>query len=199
VKFNFNFADFGKRQTIVGQRESALGKGEGIISLFVLETRKACFLFSFHTAKESPKRFINSFQNVLRNLAVNVFIFGISFFNFLELIRLVVVIQRDSVEFVGITTFLQTRIKQITAKLKRIYEFGCLCLTRKNAEFICFCYNLISHFAFAQFKSEIGKSWKGISRSFSTRFYFTTNTKQNTQWNALYPPPNRNGLEVVLG
>ena len=132
MKFDFNFSDFGKRQFIIGKSESTLSESKGIVSSFVLKTRETSLTFlRSYTAKEALKGFLNSFENILRNLTVNVFIFGIRFFNVAELVSLVVIVQRNSIEFVGIPPFLQTCIVQITAQIERSFEFGYLSLTWK--------------------------------------------------------------------
>lgn len=197
VKFNFNFSDFGKSQTIVRNRESALSEGKGIVSLFVLKTRKASFTLSgLHTAKESLKSLINSFENVLRNLAVNAQVFGIGNFYFGKLVGLVVVIQRNAIEFVSITTLLQTCIKQISTQIERIYEFGCLCLTRKNAKTKVFNYNRFSHCFLLILKSISVRLGIGFALLFPTASILpqtqnkihkgtrlsTTNFKANWKW-----------------
>lgn len=135
VKFDFKFSNLGKRQSVIGNREPALSKGQGIVTASVLKSRKTGFSFlRFYSTKEILKGFLNPFQNVLRDLRMNVFIFGIGFFDFLELIGLVVIVQRNSIKFVGISSLLKRCVIQISAQIERLFEFGYLCLARKNAK-----------------------------------------------------------------
>ena len=146
VKFDFNFSGFGKLKSVVSQRESALSKSKGIISLFILKSRKASLAFlRFYTPKETLKRFIGTLQNVLANLTVNIFVFWIRFLNFFELVSLVVIVKRNSIEFVGVMPFSQSRIVEKSTQIERIFKFGCLSLTRKNAKAKSFLYSRFIH------------------------------------------------------
>jgi len=122
-KFKFDGADFREGEFISGQRESALRETKTVETICTFESWKAR-LALFNSLKECFEGLINSFQNVLQNLRVNVFVFRISLLDFFELICLGLVIQRNSVKFVGISAFLQSGIVKISTKIKSFFKSG---------------------------------------------------------------------------
>jgi len=200
MKFDSDFADFGKPETIVSQRESALRIGKRIVSALRLKTRETRFTtFLLNFAEKGLKCKVYSFENVLRYLTMNVLIFGISFFNFFKLVGLVAIIQRKTIEFVGISPLLQSRIVKKSTQIKSIYEFGGLCLTRKNAEFIGLSYTEIIHL----FSIQLENTLAGIEKYYRLSqccFHYTPKPKQNTRVDTPYiHHPHRARLGSGIG
>ena len=120
-KFEFNRSDFRERQLISRQRETALRKTKTVESVLTFETRKTCLTF-FGAAVKSLETFVQSFQNVLQNLRVNLFIFGIGLLNFFELVGLIVIVQRNAIQLISIAAFLKRGVIQISAEIQSLFK-----------------------------------------------------------------------------
>ncbi len=119
---------------------------ETIKEILSFEAREARFNALFYATKETLKTFIQSFQNVLANLRVNVFVFGISRFNFGKLVGLVVVVQRYAIELVSLFSFGKCGVIQISAKKQSLLKFLGLSFAWEDSELERFCYTIFSHF-----------------------------------------------------
>lgn len=190
MKFNFQFSDFRKRQIIIVQTESALSECKRIISKLSLKSWKASRMCQFDSAKETLEGFVESFQNVLQNLRMNFFIFRIGKFYIGKLVGLVVIVERNFIQLVGFSALLQSRVIEKSAKVKRRSEFGCLCLTRKDAQLVCSLYIEFIHFAIANSNSNFGRLGKIVSAiSQAVSILSQTKEKPTTQKERAYPSP----------
>lgn len=115
-------SDFGKLKFVACQSESALRKTERIKEVFAFESWKASFQAFFHSAEKGFESFVQSFQNVLQNLAVNRFKVISNGFNLSELIGLLDIRNADAIQFPRITAFLQTCVVKFAAKVERLLK-----------------------------------------------------------------------------
>lgn len=119
---NLDRSDFGKFKFVACQSESALRKTERIKEVFAFETRKASFHAFFNSTEKGLESFVQSFENVLQNLAVNCFKVISNGFNLSELVGLLEIRNADSIQFPSISAFLQTCIVKFAAKVKRLVK-----------------------------------------------------------------------------
>ena len=99
----------------------------------------------FDTTEKRLESFVEPFQNILKYLAVDILQIISDFLDLRKLVGLVIVIQRNMIDFVGIAPFLKRGIIKFAAKIDSIIEFGGLRFTRKDAEFEGFLYDCFSH------------------------------------------------------
>lgn len=123
-------ADLGKRQLVALKIETLLRIGEGIIARLGTKARVARFCARLHTAKESDKRFVETAQSVLSNLAINHRNICVHLSHIRQFAALFGVAHRLACYAVGISSVLQSGIVQITADTKRSLKdlsctFGC--------------------------------------------------------------------------
>lgn len=176
-QFDFQFSDFRKLEFVSRKIESALSVAKTIESVLSLETRKTCFLLSFNATEKALKRLVKSFQNVLQNLAVNVFVFGIGLLYRRKLFVLVKAIDVDSIDCPSITSFLKSGIIELTTKIESIFKFSGLRFTWRNSELVG--YNCRSH---NQILNQFGcdRSTEKFAPSPCFDFNYTTNSFHNS-------------------
>jgi len=126
--------NLGQSQLTVCKSKAGLSVGEGIVSLARAETGKACFLFSlFNSAKEVLKSLIESAENILQDLAVNLVKFWTGFFDFRQLILLVNITNSLALALVRISSLLQACIVEFAQQSKRSIHARYLCVRRNDA------------------------------------------------------------------
>ena len=145
-KFNFDGADFRERQLVSRQRKTALRKAKAIEAVLSFEARKTSLTF-FSATKERLESFVQSFQNVLQNLRVNIFVFGIGSLNFGKLVGLVVVIQRNAIQLVSISAFRERGIIDVSTQIESLFKIRLDNFRGfADAKLVGFLYDVISDF-----------------------------------------------------
>jgi len=136
VKFDFDFADFGKLQLSIFERKAGLRVGEAVVTRMRAKTREAWLLSCFYSTKESLKCFVETAQNILQDLAVNACKFGTHLFDFRQLILLVKVADRLTLKFVGFSSFLKRSIVEFTADIQSLLKPCALSMRREDSVLI---------------------------------------------------------------
>jgi len=104
---------------IMGNAESALRKGEGVIPVLALETRKARgFCMFSHTAKEGIECQINAYCNILQDLGMNSSQGRTFLFQDGKRVLLLKTGERDTIPFIGGLTHLQ----QVVIEPKTLFK-----------------------------------------------------------------------------
>jgi REP-associated tyrosine transposase len=111
-------SDFRQVKLVALKPESALWIGEGIETRGRLESRiPRCFSI-LHPTKESLEGLIHTAKGILKNLAVNGAYVLTDFFNRWQLYSLSVIVDRKSVDLIGVAPFLQRRIVKLAANIQ---------------------------------------------------------------------------------
>lgn len=148
VELDPHVPDFRQTQLAVSHREAGLRVGEGIVALARAKAREARLAVTLsHPAKEVLKCLIESAENILQHLAMNVVKFGASFFDFRQLVSLFGVANRLAFKAVCIVPFLQSRVVKFAAKREGIIQASGLRLARVDAIAKTSEYDLFSHAA----------------------------------------------------
>lgn len=174
VQFDFNASDFGKMKFIIDDFESALNVTKRIVTTMRFEARETNFGIALSgAAEETVKRFAQSAQSILQNLAIHIFKFRTVNFNQWKLNSLRVKVNRNAVEFPSITAFLESGVIQFSTQIQSLNKLSLNGFARRQFEFVTF------HYFY--FRQAIG----GLQ-------------KPNTQRNTPFPPNLKANLEVVL-
>lgn len=187
-KFYFERSEFGKRHFVSRQRKTTLRKGKAVVSADTSESRKARFLTFFHAIEKSLKGKVNPFQNILQNLRMNFFVFGVRLFNCRQLVLLVLIIYRNAIDLIRFFAFLQSGIIQIFAKAQSIIEFLRLSFIRFEGKAKGF-YNCFRHSNQPLFDS-VFRGALNPQNSLCLDFYYTPNRFHNSILN------NNLGLDI---
>ena len=147
VQLDSHIADFRQAQLVAFEREAGLSVGETVVTLPRSESWESCFLFRLHATKETVKRLLYPLENILQYLRVNARNIWANLFDVGQLVRLCNVAHRLMLKAIGITAFLQTRVVEFAAQVKRRFKFRHLSMRRIDAVFICFApyYSFVSH------------------------------------------------------
>lgn len=120
-----NRSDFREHQPISDEFESALRKTKTVESFGGFESWKTRFFAAFNSSEKRFESFINSFENVLQDLAVYFGQIVSNVFDVRKLIRLVKIVERNSIQFESIAPFLQSRIIQLTTQTQTAIQLTC--------------------------------------------------------------------------
>ena len=145
VQLDSHVSDFRQSQLAIAERKAGLSIGERIVSPVRTKAWEACLIFSFHATKESVKRFFNSLQNVLQDLAVDIRNIITNLLDVGELVRLPGVAHGLSFKPVCVSPLLQARVIEFTAKRKCAVQSRSLRARREDAILEGFEYYLFSH------------------------------------------------------
>ena len=175
VQFDSHISNFRQAQLAIIHTEAGLSIGERIISLMRTEARKTCFLLCLDAPKESIKRFLHSFENILQDLTVDARDIFTNLFDVWQLIRLLNVADRLSFKPVGVASFLQTRVVEFAQQSKRSIHARSLSARRKQPILIGFslCYIFVSHVCHVSIVSGTGESRNAVDSSVSARLHST--------------------------
>ena len=110
----------------MSKTKSYLPIGEAGKPAGTFETRITWLFALFYSSEKGFHCLVNPSEGFLEHLAVNSSVFRSKFFDFWELVRLVVVGDGLLLQFVGFASFLKTCVVQLTAKRKSFYQ--CLLL-----------------------------------------------------------------------
>jgi putative transposase len=111
--------NFRQVKLVAFETKAALRIGEGIVPRSGLESRIPRRFAILHAAKEGVEGLIHAAQGVLKNLAMNPAHVLTDLFDLRKLDGLGVIIDRNAVDPVGVTTFLQGGVVQLAAKVER--------------------------------------------------------------------------------
>ena len=121
-------ADFAQMQLVACETETALRVDERIKERLAFESWIAGFFACLDAAKEIVERLIAAAQNVLKHLAVDGGNVRADGFDVGKLRSLIVVVDRDMADCVGVTPFLKAGIVQLTAKIESLFAVGFKCV-----------------------------------------------------------------------
>jgi hypothetical protein len=171
-QLNFNRADFRHGKFVFRNTETALRVTKTVKEVLSFEARKASLNALLNATKKALKTLFQSLQNILANLTVNVFVFGIRFFDFFKLIGLVVVIQRNLIQPVGISALLKCGIIQISTQIECSFKaFLNYFRGFRDAKLEIFSYDLINNFHY--FRNDCLEGESAISVACSPVFNYT--------------------------
>src|SRR5947209_4535101 len=168
MQLDSHVSDFRQAQLAVSEGKAGLSIGERIVSFMRTEAREACFLFALlNSAKEVLKSLVESAENVLQYLTMNLVKFWTNLFNFRQLVGLLNVTDRFSFKAVGVSPLLKSSVIEFAAKRKGLVQACSLRLARIDAKLkSTFCYFMVSHVQHAQSVSGLVKSqesWQATS------------------------------------
>src|SRR5215471_16740963 len=108
MQFDFDVTNFAKMEPLVDDLIAPLRVGERVVSIPAFEARIARFFSILHAPKESLHRFIETLEDILLYLAVDVLIFFSQVFDGRKLIGLHGVGNRHPTYPKGFTAFLKS-------------------------------------------------------------------------------------------
>jgi hypothetical protein len=108
-------ADFGQMKFVAFEPKAALRIGEGIKARGRLESRIPWRFTALHPAKEAIEGFIQTAKSVLKDLTVYRAKVFADFLDLRKLDGLGVVVDRNAVDLIGVTPFLQRGVIQLAA------------------------------------------------------------------------------------
>jgi hypothetical protein len=111
--------NFRQVKLVAFETKAALWIGEGIVPRSGLESRTPRRFAILHAAKECVEGLIHAAQGILKNLAMNPAHVLTDLFDLRKLDGLSVIIDRNAVDPVGVTTFLQGGVVQLAANVER--------------------------------------------------------------------------------
>jgi len=121
VKLDFDVSYFAEMESLIDDLITSLGVGERIVAVSTLETRIArCFIIP-HPSEEGLHSLLQTLQNILLNLAVNILIFFSHLFDGRKLIGLHIVGNRLAVHPIGFTPFFKSGIVKFLASSQYLF------------------------------------------------------------------------------
>ena len=134
MQLDFERANLGEAQVVVmRERVAPLRIGETVVAMLTLVARIARCLPIFHTAKERFHSFLDSFEHILQDLRVDVFVLLSKLLDVRKLVRLVIVVHRFASHAIGVAPLLQGGVVEFSGTVKRPLQLLLLLLIRIQA------------------------------------------------------------------
>src|SRR5437016_1037916 len=115
VKLDLDMTYFAEMESLLDDLIATLGVGERIVAVSTLETRIARRFPIPHPSEEGLHSLLQTLQNVLLDLAMNILIFFSQLFDGRKLIGLHLVGNRHTVHAIGFTPFFKSGIVKFLA------------------------------------------------------------------------------------
>lgn len=124
VQLDLNPTDLGEVEPIVPQRSPGriLGVGEAVVAIVSLESRETQSLTVAATSEESLKRLLQSAQDILKNLRVDLSNIRTIQFQGRELAALIMIVQRNAKALPSCSSLFQRGIVEFTTEIKRLLQ-----------------------------------------------------------------------------
>ena len=134
VKLDLDAPNFAEVELGFDDLKPALGIGEAVVAVARFEPWISCFLPILDSSEEIVHCLVNTGEDILQNLTVDIAILLPYLFDFRQLLVLSVVRNRHTAHLVGVSSLLQSSIVELFAPSERPFQFPYLLKSRVYAE-----------------------------------------------------------------